>query len=224
VAPPLAILKQMELKKINTVKIEKVKKGEKMKGFLSIVGILLIFVLGCSNQENSITSPISSNTEQFDKVTLQTLDLNTVDEIVNKLATTTKIIDGTLGGTISLVQNVVNSEGREVQVDACFRITPGAFNGTQSITMRVDVNNGSVSFFPQMVFNRSCLLNFSLSNMNLANIGFTPDDKKAKFVYFGDDGTNEPVNCSLIFMDYSKGSIRVHTALINHFSRYGFVR
>ena len=203
---------------------KKTKRGQKMKVLLSIVEMLLMFLVGCSNQENSITSPISPNTEQFDKVTLQTLELNTVDETVNKLVTTTQVVDGTLGGTISLIQNVISIEGREVSVDASIKISKGAFIGTKNITMSVDVNNGCISFSPHMIFNTSCFLDYRLSNMNLANLGFMPEDTKAEFVFFNDEGGIEAVQNFGVKLSYSIGYIKVQTAKIDHFSRYGFCR
>ena len=132
-----------------------------MKKLLSIIAVFLMFLVGCSNQENSITSPVSSDGGQFDKPTITTLELTTVKEAVTNLVTTTKAIDGAIGGKLFFEQEVLSSEGRIVYAYSEFIVSPGAFEGTQTITMTVDVDNGSVSFYPHMNFNQTCYLKLS---------------------------------------------------------------
>jgi hypothetical protein len=175
-----------------------------------------MFLVGCSNQENNVTGPTTNDT-QFSKVTLS-------DPLPIQFATTIKAIDGSIGGKITMVQNVLSSEGRIVQVNSEFEVTAGAFVGIQNITMTVDADNGCVSFSPHMNFSQTCFLNFGLQNMNLANLGFVKGDKKAEFVYFNDYGTIDPVANMGVNVIYGKGNIQVQKGRINHFSRYGFVR
>ena len=60
--------------------------------------------------------------------------------------------------------------------------------------------------------------------MNLDNLGFTKSDKKVDFVYFNDLGAIEPITNMGASLNYQNGSLRVISAEINHFSRYGFIR
>jgi len=199
-----------------------------MKHLLSITAVLVKFFVGCSNQENNITGPGTNSVNQLSKESKILTDLSSTRLISNllpfQLTTITQVIDGTLGGTVSFVQKVMSSEGREVQVEACFKIPKLAFTGTKNITMTVNVDNGTISFFSHMIFNNTCLLDFRLSNMNLAHLGFVPQDTKAEFVFFNDEGGIETVQSLGVKLDYSTGYIKVQTVKINHFSRYGFVR
>ena len=90
--------------------------------------------------------------------------------------------------------------------------------------MLVDVDNGCISFFPHLNFSKICYLNYQLKYMNLDYIGFTKSDKKASFVYFNDSGTIDPVLNMGVILNYQNGSLRVQSAEITHFSRYGFIR
>ncbi len=76
-----------------------------MKKLISIAAVFLTFLVGCSNQENSITSPISTDGDQFAKPQiLVAATLTTVKEAVTNLATTTQAIDGTVGGKLKVAQ------------------------------------------------------------------------------------------------------------------------
>jgi hypothetical protein len=195
-----------------------------MKKLLTISTIILLFFVGCSNQENNLTSPINSDHEQLGKIKLTSTLSNTLGLAESNIVSTTQIINGALGGLLSFEQDAVNSEGKLVHVYAQFQISPGAFIGSQTITMTADVNNGCVYFYPHMVFNQTCFLDYGLSNVNLYNLGFLPSDTKADFVFFDDSGAIELIQNNGITLNFSKGIIKVNAAKIDHFSRYGFLR
>ncbi|NWF90179.1 MAG: hypothetical protein HXY50_12055 [Ignavibacteriaceae bacterium] len=195
-----------------------------MKRLFVFAVLITIFLFGCSNQENEITNPALPNTQQFAKPKTTTTNLNLISELESNAAEVTKIIDGKKGDTIHLNQFAKDSEGRVVEVDACFKVLPGAFSGTIRITMSFNADNGCISFLPSMVFDKSCSLDYRISNCNFAKLGFTPEDKKAYFVFFGNDGSIQPVNNSLVIMNQDKGELKVNKAKIDHFSRYGFFR
>lgn len=205
-------------------------KGEIMKRLLSIITMFLMIFVGCSNQENSITGPTTAEFDQNGKISkvLSTLDVETIrtpqNVIATKFVTITKVINGVTGGLISLNQDVYNTERNIVHVNANFQIPTGAFIGTQSIVMTVDVDNGSISFFPHMSFLQSCKLDYELQNMNLTNLGFTASDKRAEFVYFNDNGNIDQIENLGVTLNYNKGLLSVAKAKIDHFSRYGFMR
>ena len=173
---------------------------------------------------NSINSPVSADFEPSAKVSLTDLTMTKIDEAVSDLATVTKEITGEVGGTISLSQNILSSQGQAVQVTADFEIPANAFAGTQNFTMKVDVDSGSISFFPHITFNKSCKLNFRLTKMELANIGIKPYDLTAKFVYFDESGSIQNIPNMGVQVFYYLGYIAVYNAKIDHFSRYGFIR
>ena len=134
-----------------------------MKKLISITAIFLTFFVGCSNQENSITSPISTDGDQFAKPQiLDAATLTTVKEATTNLVTTTKVINGTIGGKLFVEQEVLNSEGRIVYTYSEFIVSAGAFDGTETITMTINVDKATVSFYPHMNFNQTCYLNYQV--------------------------------------------------------------
>lgn len=201
-----------------------------MKHLFSIYVMFLMFLVGCTNQENSITSPTFPDIDLLTKDSRikSTLNIKAVLEApfvtATKLVSVTKEINGVIGGTLSLNENVFNSEQDVVHAYANFKISAGAFIGIRQITMVIDVDNGCISFFPDMSFLRSCSLDYSLQNMNLVNLGFIPSDRTAEFVYFNDNGSIEPITNLGVSLNYNRGYLSVSSAKIDHFSRYGFLR
>lgn len=200
-----------------------------MKKLLSIAVIFLMFFVGCSNEVN-INSPIENqaNGEGTEKVLINLDALNAPEEADPEIDTSTvsnvKVINGTTGGEISVIRNVVNSSGEIVQINAKFNVTPGAFSGIQTISMKVNVDSAFVTFSPAMNFNQYCKLDIEFRNVNLANLGYTPSTPSAYFVYFDNWGMIWPNINGGVTYDYNQGVLKVTSAKIYHFSRYGFVR
>ena len=182
-----------------------------MKQLISIAAVLMVLFVGCSKDVN-INSPIESPTHS--EVT--EIDTSTVSRV--------KEIDGTIGGVLSIDQNVVSSEGRIVNVKAQFQVSPGAFTGSQTISMTADANTGCLTFFPEMNFNQYCKLDYEIKNIDLTNLGFTQSTSAAYFVYFHDSGLIIPVLNNGVTVNFNEGKLKVKSAIIFHFSRYGFIR
>ena len=170
-----------------------------MKKLISITAIFLMFLVGCSKEVN-INSPIENQTtsEGTEKIFGEYFALEAPKEADPEIDTSTvsqvKIINGTIGGVLSIDQNVVSSDGRIVHVNAQFQVSPGAFTGTQTISMTADANTGCLTFSPQMNFNQYCKLDYEVKNINLTNLGFTQNTPNALFVYFSDFGPIFPVS------------------------------
>ncbi len=200
-----------------------------MKQLISIAAIFLIFLAGCSKDVN-INGPIELQTTNggTEKIIGEYFALEAPIEADPEIDTSTvsevKEIDGTIGGVLSIDQNVVSNDGRIVNVKARFQVTPGAFTGNQTISMTADVNNGCLTFSPQMNFNQYCKLDYEIKNINLTNLGFTQNTSAAYFVYFHNSGLILPVLNSGVTFNLNQGVLKVNSARIYHFSRYGFVR
>ncbi len=90
--------------------------------------------------------------------------------------------------------------------------------------MTADANTGCLTFFPEMNFNQYCKLDYEVKNINLTNLGFTQNTPNALFVYFSDFGPIFPVLNSGVTFNFNQGVLKVTSAKIYHFSRYGFIR
>lgn len=215
--------------KNNQINIEKVK-GVMMKKLLPIAVLFTIFFVGCSNQESTLTGLDEnelSNSPKKTKVTsmLELESVRTPQSILpTKLVSITMNINGLIGGVLNINQDVYNTERNIVHVNANFSMPAGAFVGIQNITMTIDADNGSISFFPHMTFLHSCKLDFEVQNVNLTSLGFTSEDRLVQFVYFSDSGSIEPIESLESKIDFSSGFLKTKQAKIDHFSRYGFFR
>jgi hypothetical protein len=188
-----------------------------MKQLLSIAAVLMVLFVGCSKMKDSITGPLSMSAQVTNG------DLAKSGMPI-KSVMTSKLVDGSQGAFIFMNESVLSSEGRVVNISAQIGIPAGAFTGSQEISMEVDVDNGCVYFLPHMNFVLPCDFNYSLQNMNLSNIGFSENDKKADFVYFGETGEIEHVKNKGVGIIFKKGNLQVKNAQLPHFSRYGFIR
>ena len=189
-----------------------------MKKLISIAAVLMVLFVGCSNQENSITNPVtddyvkttSNNTSTFGKSLVPTISV-------------TQLINGAVGGYVKLSDEYVDAAGRIMKVDAALFFPQGSFEGTQAITMTADFTNASVLFSPHMQFNKSVSLCVQFQGLPLGEMGYS-SNCKVNFVYFGDDGNIYPIGSKGVSMNYNRGSLKVTNAWLYHFSRYGFVR
>jgi hypothetical protein len=193
---------------------ELVKEMKMKRNVLILLALFVTVFIGCSNNENNITAPISE----------QILEKSNSANLPLGFVSITQEIHGSFGGNISIKQEALNSEGQSVSIDAYLRLHKGAFEGTENITMIINVDDATITFLPQMNFNNSCRLNVRLKNLNLEALGYDKKDKKVDFVYFDDLGGTESVPNSGTFINFANGLLRVHSAEINHFSRYGFLR
>lgn len=192
-----------------------------MKKLLTIATIFLLFFIGCSDQNNTITEP-SQSTEQLSKIRLGSDIILPV--LPTKILTITDVVIGAIGGIIKLESEVLNSDGKLISTFSELTIPAGAFEGTEKISLIVNVDDATISFYPHMNFKRTCYLNFHVKNLNLYKLGFKPTDKRVNFVYFDDSGSIEPITNAGTYINFPSGLLKVESAEINHFSRYGFVR
>lgn len=189
-----------------------------MKKLLSIAAIFLMFFVGCSNQENSITEPITDNYAQTSSANILSLEKSTVPTI-----TVSQLIDGAVGGYVKLSGDYVDAQGRLMNVEAALFFPQGAFQGTETITMTTDFSTASVSFYPHMQFDKRVSLYVEYHGLPLNEMGYS-SNCKVDFVYFGDDENIYPVGSKGVSMQFSQGKLKVTNSWLEHFSRYGFIR
>jgi hypothetical protein len=186
-----------------------------MKKYISIIVLLSLFVIGCSEQ-TSINAPANNvNTTEPNWIALPQAE----GIQVNTEWTSSKKINGAQGGFFS---NYVSYPGGilgSVTIYAKIEFYQGAYAGNQTITMTLSDQNTSAKFSPSMDFNRTVLLNTTYSGLDLTGV----DPATVKFVYIADDGSIEVASCASIIVDVAQGKLQVVNAKIPHFSRYGFV-
>jgi hypothetical protein len=184
-----------------------------MRQIFCLSALLALFVLGC-NEQSSVLSPVNPNS-----------NVNNINSLLksNEIILVSKEIDGTIGGQLTILEEVADSEGRVINIYADLIIPTGAYQGVKTISMAVDWKTASVDFNPSMQFDSSLTFHFNLTNLPLEEMGYKPGDH-IEFVYIDEDGLTFPVLSKEVVMNYNKGRLKTHNAKIQHFSRYGFIR
>jgi hypothetical protein len=134
--------------------------------------------------------------------------------------TTTSIVDGSIGDTMSISASYMGDNGQLVTLNVSMTIPAGAFSGVRTITLTADDKYAALSCSPSMVFDKSLLLDYSYTGLNLKSI----DLPKAKsgFYFIPDSGILEEIATNSFLIDKKSGILSVTGAQIKHFSRFGW--
>ena len=179
--------------------------------FLVLAGVLFF---GCYDLKVNNANPPSKGDYSLVPIPART---GLSDEIIYS---TTKTINGNVGGNITLNASYIGDNGQKVTLNLNMTFPAGAFNDEKTITLTADDHYAAVSCTPSMTFNKSVILDYSYSGLNIKNCDL-PKDKNG-FYFISDYGYLEPVVSSGFLIDKSSGNLSVTDAQINHFSRYGW--
>lgn len=188
-----------------------------MKYYSSLILVFLsFFFFSCEQHENALIT-----TENEEIVTAN----HSIPQVYvsDKGLTISQTIDGKSGGSISFDSSFVNNEGDTIKICAKLTILPNSFIGLKEIQMIPNVEEGSVQFFPEMVFDKKLQLDLSYTGLDLANLGFS-QNSQIDFVYQADNGNVEFLSNNGCKVIWNQSKIFVQNALLQHFSRYAFVR
>ena len=187
-----------------------------MKKYLAIAVLLSLFVIGCSEQ-NSVVEPknVANGTSEPNWI----VSFESSGLAVNTILTASELIDGKKGGDVQIRTSVPGGPKGEIKIDSRLTIHSGSFEGKMVISTSVDTENFLTSFGPSYVFNIPLEYTFMLQGLDLT--GIDPDN--VKFVYQAADGSIQQCEYSSVDVDLNKGKLKVNSAQIPHFSRYGFV-
>src|ERR1035437_7628814 len=205
-----------------------------MKKILALLTLAGIIFAGCTDVKiNSVSQPENGT--------------NTLIPIPGKVGlssetayTTTSVIDGSVGGTMTINASYMGDNGQGdngqgnnghgnnghgnngqlVTLNLTMTIPAGAFNDVRTITLTADDQYAAVSCSPAMVFDKSLILDYSYTGLNLKSLNL-PKDKNG-FYFIPDSGNFEAVGSTGFLIDKSSGTLSVTGAQINHFSRYGW--
>ena len=131
-----------------------------------------------------------------------------------------KLINGLLGGTITLDRLYLSNEGRIVTILVNLVVPPLAFIGQREISVKIEDSLAVMDCGPGMTFRRPLSLVQTFTGLDLKNY----NTSNVNFVYIHDDGTFSPVQKTGMFVNKQLGIVSVLNAKIGHFSKYGWVR
>lgn len=201
-----------------------------MKHFIILLSLLLIPLISCSDNSESLLGPDVENS--FEKSTaLNTPDIPITDyeliplppkaiEWQDSVFSVSQTINGLLGGIITLDKFYLTDNGQVVTISANLVIPHGAFEGNKTITVTLDNEYAALHFYPSMTFDKPLRLTQHFTGLDLTNY----DTGTIDFVYIDDDGTVELIRDNGVQVILPQGLVRVLNASLYHFSRYGWSR
>jgi hypothetical protein len=191
-----------------------------MKNTLVLFSLIGIIFFGCSdNSDNTdISAPTSINNLTKDQSFTSDQEIESTSHILS----ITKLIDGEVGGELSIDTIYINYQGRQIDVFANLKIKKSAFQGLTLITMMLNPEAAKVKFFPDLIFTNDVKLSVTYTGIDLEALGYTTSGHY-DFVYFGKGGVETTLNDESK-VDMDKQEIKVKNAKLEHFSRYGWLK
>ena len=186
-----------------------------MKKYISIIVLVSLFVIGCSEQ-TSINSPVNDlNINEPSWISLPSSN----GMKVNSEWVVSKKINGKLGGSLSNKISYNGGISGTVDIEARIDFDQEAYQGNAKIVMALNDFNTSTRFSPSLHFNRTVLFNATYKGLDLTGL----DPATIRFAFLANNGGIVMASCDSIIVNISQGKLQVVNAVIPHFSRYGFV-
>lgn len=185
-----------------------------MKKYISIIVLLGLLVVGCSEESLVNSNPTSAQNGY------KLIKLPTASGLqINNVYSDSKSISGSAGGSLSIQGSYSGGPFGTVTVNSTLVFPAGSFSGTKTISMTADDEYCASTFLPGMSFSKSGIYNITYTGVDLTGI----NPSTVRFAYLKQDGTMEYPVHEGITVDFTTGKISVKNAKLNHFSRYGFV-
>jgi len=198
-----------------------------MKYFLYTFLLSIIIFYGCEQSSGPIIEPpagfqkIISDPGGISNDKYELLTLPVRSPIYNdSVFTVTKLINGLLGGIITLDRTYISADGRLVTMLVELVIPPLSFNGQDSLTLTIDSCFAAIHCGPGMNFNQPLVMLQTFTGLELSKYNTEDID----FAYINDNGSIEEVDHSAVIVIKATGTVTVVGAHIPHFSKYGWVR
>lgn len=185
-----------------------------MKKFIPPILMIFVLMFGCSPDAN-ITSPDDSIQPKANLIKLPAMKSGLMIEADLRR---TKDINGANGGTFEESFEFQSVNGT-VSINSKLVFPAGAFTGFKNISQTFNTETASLEFGPAMQFNIPVQYTLTVTGLDLT--GVNPDS--LDFVYVAQDGSITGVDYDSITSNVATGTLTVNNALLEHFSRYGFV-
>lgn len=184
--------------------------GFYMKKYL-LSSLFLFLLLAACTDNSYISNPDSSGAKSW----LQ-IQKMTSDQSLEKKYSFNVEINGEEGGVLAF-----SKEKKKFSFDGELTIPAGAFTGTKTIEANVNTDKAYIDFSPSpFSFNLPAKLDFEIEGIKLAK----KDSENIEFGYFDSNNQFVPVEYDEMIVDVENGSLIIHGAKIDHFSRYGWTR
>ena len=180
-----------------------------MKKYLSIIVLLSLFVVGCSEQI-SVNSPV----EKLTNKKVQWLTVPNSGMAVEGTKTWSKSVVGSIGALFKGTKYLSTTVSAYVEI----WVPAGAFSGTKTISATLNSETLYADFaLSPMTFNSPIYYTVEYYGVDLTGI----DPANVDFYYI--DGSGNMVKAPYAEIHVEDGWLCVVDAQLPHFSRYGFV-
>jgi hypothetical protein len=212
-----------------------------MKLFSKIFIVTLLFIIGCSENQNINSPNIDSRlTKQNDPVYENDLDAEEATILLDLEPEWVSLPMPGLGTTqvpnyiskskmvykdrlnIMLVDFSYETEELDsVKLSAKLSFFPNVIQqDSLLVTAKIDTRNGTLIFEPHIQFNYPVFLDYKIEGIDVSLLSSDEID----FIFGGADGTVEPIEYLFIDVNTQENFLFMFAGKLNHFSRYGFVR
>ena len=199
-----------------------------MKKIPLLITVTLFFLFGCEQITDSPSTPIeelgkkqSFQNENTDAIRVSIIPLPEKSPIyLDSIFTVTKLINGLLGGTITLDKMYISKEGKPVTILLKMVILPLSFTGQRQITVTIEDSIAVMNCGPSMNFRQALICNQTFTGLDLNDF----ESKEIDFVYIHNNYTFSEVPKTTMIVNKALGLVSVVDARISHFSKYGWVR
>jgi len=179
-----------------------------MKKYISIIVLLSLLVVGCSEQA-SINAPVEKSTNKVKWLTISNQGMS-----VEGTKTWSKFVNGANGAVFSGTKSLSTKVSAYVEI----WVPGGAFTGTKTISATLNSATLYADFAPTpMTFNTPIYYTVEYFGVNLTGI----NPANVDFYYI--DGSGNMVKAPYAEIYVENGWLCVVDAQLPHFSRYGFV-
>jgi hypothetical protein len=128
-------------------------------------------------------------------------------------------IVGANGGEFQQTYSYQDSSGSTVSQFSKLEFFPGAFTGTENISMTFNTGGAAMELCPAMQFQAAVKYTYEITGVDLTGV----NPNTLEFVYIDASGNMYTVDYDDVIMDANTGMLKVVNAVLPHFSRYGFV-
>ncbi len=188
--------------------------------YLSIIAILVVFVVGCTDESNML-SPVDStinNNEVVSNPNWITLPAD-VNQALKKDITVGKTIYGDQESLLEINTGYAGGPFGWISITANARFQRYSFTGQRYVTMSINDDFGAASFSPSGTWAKPVIYNLTIMGVDLSNV----DPSKVSFVYMSPDGKYYKAKYQSIYVEKQSGKLQIISAELPHFSRWGFI-
>ncbi len=191
-----------------------------MYKYLSILAILLMFVIGCTDESNML-SPVgnaANNNEVITNPNWITLPA-AANQSLKKDIAVSQTIYGDQESLLEINTGYAGGPFGWISITANARFQRYSFTGSRYVTMSINDDFGAASFSPSGTWAKPVIYNLTIQGIDLSNV----DPSKVSFVYMALDGNYYKAKYQSLYVEKQSGKIQLINAELPHFSRWGFI-